>query len=69
MLRFPLEDYMNGMPAKIRGIVVAVYLAKIVDQLQGRVEHERHDIYHPRGRRVPENIQLPNLGMVQVRLT
>ena len=61
MPRFPLEDFMNGMPAKVRGIVVAVYLSKIVDQLQGRVEHERHDIYRPRGSGVPENIQIQDL--------
>ena len=61
MPRFPLEDFVNGMPAKVRGIVVAVYLSKIVDQLQGRVEHERHNIHRPRGRRVPQNIQIQDI--------
>src|SRR5512139_3712645 len=35
MPRFPMNEFVNQMPLKVRQIVVAIYLAKIVDHLQG----------------------------------
>jgi hypothetical protein len=35
MSRFPLEEFLNQMPPKVRQVVAAVYLAKVVDFLQG----------------------------------
>jgi hypothetical protein len=40
MPAFPLDDFIREVPSRVRGIVAAVYLAKIVDVLQGRVEYD-----------------------------
>jgi hypothetical protein len=62
MPRFPLEEFTNGMPARTRGIVVAVYLKKIVDCLQGRVEYDLPRIDDRKnGRRVLDHLPISAL--------
>jgi hypothetical protein len=60
MPAFPLEDFTNGMSPRVRGIVLAVYITKIVDALQGRVEYGRV-IDRPRGVRIPDLIKVNGL--------
>lgn len=45
MPRFPLHEFVTDMPSKVRQVVVAIYLAKITDYLQGHVDDRegRHD--------------------------
>jgi len=56
---FPIEEFSNGMPAKVRGLVVAAYLKKIVDFLQG-VEDERVT-YSERCRRISNHLPVTAL--------
>jgi hypothetical protein len=37
---FPLAEFLDEMPPRVRQVVAAVYLAKIVDHLQGRYEYK-----------------------------
>lgn len=38
LARFPLEEFLDGMPAHVRQIVIGIYMAKISDYLQDRDE-------------------------------
>lgn len=57
MPRFPTEEFLNQMPPKVRQVVVAVYLAKMVDHLQGVEDYERPAVYRPRRRQVSSQSQ------------
>jgi len=61
MPHFPLDEFIKHMPPKVRQIVAAVYLSKIVDQLQGRYEYERPHFNHTRVVGVPKNLQVQDL--------
>jgi hypothetical protein len=59
---FPLDEFLHQMPPKVRQVVAAVYLAKIVDFLQGRYEDELPRFtYSQNGRRVLDRFPLTAL--------
>jgi hypothetical protein len=39
--RFPMKEFVEQMPPKVRQIVVAAYISLMVDHLQGRVSYAR----------------------------
>lgn len=49
MPRFPLHEFLEDMAPKVRQIVVAIYIAKISDYLQG-VSYGGDNSYRPSGR-------------------
>jgi hypothetical protein len=59
--RFPLEEFNNGMSSTVRQKIVAVYIAKIVDYLQG-VRDERTNLYDSRSRRISKTLQKQGLS-------
>ena len=48
MPRFPTEEFLKQMPPKVRQVVVAIYLAKMVDHLQGIESPDMPVAYRPR---------------------
>jgi hypothetical protein len=58
--RFPLKEFNEEMSSSVRQKVVAVYIAKIVDNLQG-VRDERTNLYDPRSRRISKTLQKQGL--------
>lgn len=50
--RFPLNEFLKQLPPKVRQVVVAVYLAKLVDEAQGIESFERPIAYRPRHRQL-----------------
>ena len=63
--RYPLEDFTNGEMTPIeRQVCAGVYLAKVVDHLQGVYDEKPTGpiTYSPRGSRIPENFKEPGLS-------
>jgi hypothetical protein len=56
MPRFPLKEFQEEMSPRVRQVVVAIYVSKIVDALQG-VQDERPIIYRARGREIPQALK------------
>ena len=46
--RFPMQEFVEQMPPKVRQIVVAAYISLMVDHLQGRVSYARPIVYRSR---------------------
>jgi len=49
--RFPIQEFMEQMPPKVRQVVVAAYMVLIVDHLQGVERYER-PILRPHAHRI-----------------
>jgi len=60
MPRFPLKEFQEEMSPRVRQIVVAIYVSKIVDALQG-VQDERPNYDYSRSRKVSQTIQIKGL--------
>lgn len=62
MTRFPLREWMEVMTKEERATSIVIYLAKVVDILQGDMS-ERENFYHTGSGRVSETFKIQGLHL------
>jgi hypothetical protein len=67
MPRFPTEEFVNQMPPKVKTLVAGIYLAKVVDHLQGVELSAAPRLNSPKSRRMLEALKQQS-GLISTAL-